>query len=86
MLATTEGNPLFIEETVRTLLESGGQSDGIPHTVQAMISARIDRLPTTERAVLRRAAVAGRVFWSGAIEDARRQPDQRRRAARSRRA
>src|SRR3954451_7594497 len=69
VLATTEGNPLFIEETVRMLLESGGQSEGIPHTVQAMISARIDRLPETERTVLRRAAVAGRVFWSGAIEE-----------------
>ena len=69
VLETTEGNPLFIEETVRMLLESGGQSDGIPHTVQAMISARIDRLPETERTVLRRAAVAGRVFWSGAIEE-----------------
>ena len=69
VLATTEGNPLFIEETVRMLLESGGQSDGIPHTVQAMISARIDRLPESERTVLRRAAVAGRVFWSGAIEE-----------------
>ena len=42
---TTEGNPLFIEETVRMLLESGGEPTGIPHTVQAMISARIDRLP-----------------------------------------
>ena len=42
---------------------------GFPHTVQAMISARIDRLPETERTVLRRAAVAGRVFWSGAIEE-----------------
>ena len=51
------------------LLESGGESDGIPHTVQAMISARIDRLPETERTVLRRAAVAGRMFWSGAIEE-----------------
>jgi len=69
VLATTEGNPLFIEETVRMLLESGGRSDGIPHTVQAMISARIDRLPVAERTVLRRAAVAGRVFWSGAIDE-----------------
>ncbi len=69
VLATTEGNPLFIEETVRMLLESGGESDGIPLTVQAMISARIDRLTLPERTVLRRAAVAGRVFWSGAIEE-----------------
>ena len=68
VLDTTEGNPLFIEETVRMLLESGGEPTGIPHTVQAMISARIDRLPPAEREVLRRAAVAGRTFWSGAIE------------------
>ncbi len=68
VLGTTEGNPLFIEETVRMLLESDGAPAGIPHTVQAMISARIDRLPTAERAVLQRAAVAGRTFWSGAIE------------------
>ncbi|MFL5934628.1 MAG: ATP-binding protein [Gaiellaceae bacterium] len=68
VLATAEGNPLFIEETVRALLESDGEQTGIPHTVQAMVSARIDRLPTTERAVLRRAAVAGQTFWSGAIQ------------------
>ncbi len=68
VLGTTEGNPLFIEETVRMLLESGGEPEGIPLTVQAMISARIDRLPASERTVLRRAAVAGRVFWSGAVE------------------
>jgi class 3 adenylate cyclase/tetratricopeptide (TPR) repeat protein len=68
VLDTTEGNPLFIEETVRMFLESGGEPTGIPPTVQAMISARIDRLPASERKVLRRAAVAGRTFWSGAIE------------------
>jgi tetratricopeptide (TPR) repeat protein len=68
VLDTTEGNPLFIEETVRMFLESGGEPSGIPPTVQAMISARIDRLPSSERKVLRRAAVAGRTFWSGAIE------------------
>ena len=68
VLGTTEGNPLFIEETVRMLLESDGEHAGIPHTVQAMISARIDRLPAAEKTVLSRAAVAGRTFWSGAIE------------------
>jgi class 3 adenylate cyclase/tetratricopeptide (TPR) repeat protein len=68
VLGTTEGNPLFIEETVRMLIESGGEPEGIPRTVQAMIAARIDRLPSQARAVLRRAAVAGRTFWSGAIE------------------
>ena len=68
VLGRAEGNPLFIEETVRMLLESGGDLDAIPHTVQAMISARIDRLPTNARTVLRRAAVAGRTFWSGALD------------------
>ena len=33
-----------------------------------MIAARIDRLPRAEKAVLQRAAVAGRTFWSGAVE------------------
>jgi class 3 adenylate cyclase/tetratricopeptide (TPR) repeat protein len=68
VLETTEGNPLFIEETVRMLLEADGRETGIPHTVQAMIAARIDRLPRAEKAVLRRAAVAGRTFWSGAVD------------------
>ena len=68
VLETTEGNPLFIEETVRMLLEADGRDTGIPHTVQAMIAARIDRLPRAEKAVLRRAAVAGRTFWSGAVD------------------
>jgi class 3 adenylate cyclase/tetratricopeptide (TPR) repeat protein len=68
VLETTEGNPLFIEETVRMLVEADGRETGIPHTVQAMIAARIDRLPRGERAVLRRAAVAGRTFWSGAVD------------------
>ncbi len=68
VLERAEGNPLFIEETVRMLLESGGDLDAIPHTVQAMVSARIDRMPINARTVLRRAAVAGRTFWSGALD------------------
>ena len=49
VLEITEGNPLFIEEMVRTLLECDGPRDGLPHTVQAMIAARIDRLPRARR-------------------------------------
>jgi class 3 adenylate cyclase/tetratricopeptide (TPR) repeat protein len=68
VLAKTEGNPLFLEETVRMLVERGSDDgDGlIPDTVQALIAARIDRLPARDRALLRRAAVIGRVFWAGA--------------------
>jgi class 3 adenylate cyclase/tetratricopeptide (TPR) repeat protein len=70
VLAKTEGNPLFLEETVRMLAEQGADgSDGrIPDTVQALIAARIDRLPQTEKGLLRRAAVIGRVFWAGALD------------------
>lgn len=68
VLDTTEGNPLFVEETVRMLLESAaGTEPGIPHTVQAMIAARIDRLPGETKAIVQRAAVAGRTFPAGAV-------------------
>src|SRR5919204_1924206 len=69
LLEKTEGNPLFVEETIRALVERGGDGgvERIPDTVQALIGARIDRLPREGRALLRRAAVIGRVFWRGAL-------------------
>jgi class 3 adenylate cyclase/tetratricopeptide (TPR) repeat protein len=69
LLEKTGGNPLFLEETVRMLQESGdGVVDRIPDTVQALIAARIDRLGSEEKLLLQRAAVIGRVFWRGALE------------------
>jgi class 3 adenylate cyclase/tetratricopeptide (TPR) repeat protein len=70
LLAKTEGNPLFVEETIRMLLESGGDylPGRIPDTLQALIAARIDHLPPDEKALLHRGAVIGRVFWHGALE------------------
>src|SRR6266536_663276 len=45
VLAKTEGNPLFLEETLRMLEEEEGADVGrIPDTLQALIAARIDRL------------------------------------------
>src|SRR5215211_2791044 len=68
LLDKTEGNPLFLEETVRMLAESGGRPPAqIPDTVQALIAARIDRLGPQGRTVLQRASVIGRTFWRGAI-------------------
>jgi predicted ATPase len=46
----------------------GSEVERIPDTVQALIAARIDRLPPREKAALQRAAVVGRVFWRGALE------------------
>jgi class 3 adenylate cyclase/tetratricopeptide (TPR) repeat protein len=69
VLAKTEGNPLYLEETVRMLTEDGAQGIGrIPDTLQALIAARIDRLDPEAKALLQRAAVIGRIFWRGAIE------------------
>ena len=70
LLGKTEGNPLFVEETIRMLVEQPADAtaaERIPDTIQALIAARIDRLPRNEKAVLQRASVIGRVFWAGAI-------------------
>jgi tetratricopeptide (TPR) repeat protein len=70
----TEGNPFFLEEGVRTLVETGvlagdrgayqlARAAGeirVPATVQAVLAARIDRLPPEEKALLHVAAVIGK--------------------------
>jgi class 3 adenylate cyclase/tetratricopeptide (TPR) repeat protein len=69
----TQGNPLFLEESVRGLVESGvlagargsyrlvGQLDAIrvPATVQAILEARMDRLEPADKRLLQAAAVIG---------------------------
>jgi class 3 adenylate cyclase/tetratricopeptide (TPR) repeat protein len=69
LLDKTEGNPLFLEETVRMLAEGDGEGRvvRIPDTLQALIAARIDNLPYAEKALVQRAAVIGRLFWEGAL-------------------
>jgi len=66
VLAKTEGNPLFVEETVRMLAENA-RAERIPDTLQALIAARIDRLPAPQRIALQRASVMGRIFMGGAL-------------------
>jgi len=61
------GNPLFVEELVRMLLEGSTPGAAIPDTVQAVITARIDRLAADERRVLQAAAVLGQTFWPSAV-------------------
>ncbi|MEP7335983.1 MAG: AAA family ATPase, partial [Actinomycetota bacterium] len=65
---TAEGNPLFIEELAATLAERGStESAQLPTSIRAIVAARLDSLPPTERAILFDAAVVGRVFWRGAL-------------------
>ena len=75
------GVPLYVEHLLAMLVDDGTlvrASDGwktprllgevdIPPTVSALLAARLDRLPPDERAVLEAAAVAGEVFYRGAI-------------------
>ena len=67
VLAKTEGNPLFVEETVRMLAERPRGGERVPDTLQALIAARIDRLPVPQRIALQRASVMGRIFMRGAL-------------------
>jgi class 3 adenylate cyclase/tetratricopeptide (TPR) repeat protein len=73
LIERTEGNPFFLEESVRTLMETGmlvGERGAIrlgkpldslqvPATVQAVLAARIDRLPPDQKRLLQTAAVIG---------------------------
>jgi predicted ATPase len=54
------GNPLFLEEVTRTLVESGTES--IPPTVEALLRARIDRLSSDLKVTVETAAVIGQEF------------------------
>ena len=62
------GNPLFIEQLVAALEETGESEAALPTTVKGLIAARLDALPDAARAVLLDAAVVGNVFWRGVLE------------------
>ena len=77
------GNPLFVEETLRMLIDEGllqrrngswsvvaDLSDlSIPPTIHSLLTARVDMLDEGERDVIERASVVGRVFWWGAVTE-----------------
>jgi class 3 adenylate cyclase/tetratricopeptide (TPR) repeat protein len=74
LIARTEGNPFFLEESVRTLIETrvivgtpgafqlvkSVETIQVPATVQAVLAARIDRLPLSVKHLLQSAAVIGK--------------------------
>jgi DNA-binding SARP family transcriptional activator len=63
------GNPLFLEQLLAHQSAQGGPPDdlALPPTIEALLAARLDRLPPTERDMLERAAVEGVVFHRGAV-------------------
>jgi class 3 adenylate cyclase/tetratricopeptide (TPR) repeat protein len=74
LITRTEGNPFFLEESVRAVVETGclvGERGAyrlarplpaieVPATVQAVLAARIDRLPPLDKAILQMASVVGK--------------------------
>ena len=75
ILEKSDGNPFFIEEIIRSLIETkqivrenhhwradGGTGISIPNTLHGVLGARIDRLPDAARNTLQNAAVIGRAF------------------------
>jgi DNA-binding winged helix-turn-helix (wHTH) protein/class 3 adenylate cyclase/tetratricopeptide (TPR) repeat protein len=60
ILAKAEGNPFFLEELARTVVEHGPETRQIPDTIQGVIMGRVDRLPDTTKRLLQAAAVIGR--------------------------
>lgn len=77
-----DGNPFFLEETIKMLIDDGVIVRGVrtwavseerlgqlrvPSTLTGVLQARLDGLPPSERRLLQRAAVVGRHFWDGAI-------------------
>jgi class 3 adenylate cyclase/tetratricopeptide (TPR) repeat protein len=76
LLTAAGGNPLFLEETMRMLVESGQLKGGateealpaeIPSSLTALIGARLDQLPAGEKRTAQQASVVGAVFWSGVL-------------------
>ncbi len=81
IVARAEGNPFFVEEILRQLIDEGrivrdgdawraGPGIGeveIPDTVQAVLAARIDLLQAEEKRTLQAAAVVGRIFWPAPV-------------------
>jgi class 3 adenylate cyclase len=83
VLEVTEGNPLFLGETLRMLIDESAlrREDGVwvageglgtvdvPPTIHALLAARLERLRADERSVVERASVIGRQFYRGAVAE-----------------
>ena len=82
LLERSEGNPLYIEELIKMLIEDRVilkeepfwrielerlARVKVPPTLTALLQARLDALFPTERLLLQRAAVIGRIFWTNAL-------------------
>ena len=61
------GNPLFLGELVRLVVDRGGDASALPDSLQSVIGARLDRLGPAARTAALDAAVIGEAFPRGAL-------------------
>jgi predicted ATPase/class 3 adenylate cyclase len=81
VIGGAEGNPFYMEELVRMLIDQGAIETGdawsvnaerllltkVPPTLAGVLQARLDGLPAPERLTLQQASVIGPVFWDRAL-------------------
>ncbi len=76
LLDLVNGVPLYAEEYVRMLVDSGALEAGaqelladlpLPDTVQGVVDSRLDLLTAAERSIVSAAAVIGETFWEGSV-------------------
>ena len=68
-----EGNPLFLEQLLRNAEES--EDSAVPGTIQSLVLARMDRLPTADKEALQAASVIGQRFDLVALRHLSEKPD-----------
>ena len=68
ILASADGNPLFVEEMAAMVRDSPNGDVQVPPTISALLSARLDQLAAPERAALACGSVEGSVFHRTAVE------------------
>jgi class 3 adenylate cyclase/tetratricopeptide (TPR) repeat protein len=66
--STAAGNPLFVEEILALMQESGSPEVVVPPTIEALLAARLDQLPGRERTVLECGSVEGESFHRGPVQ------------------
>jgi predicted ATPase len=95
LIVRTEGNPFFLEESVRTLVETGALAGErgayrlarrlpaveVPATVQAVLAARVDRLSPGDKALLQTASVVGKDVRFALLQGIAEQPEEQVREA-----
>jgi ABC-type oligopeptide transport system substrate-binding subunit/class 3 adenylate cyclase len=82
VVGSAEGNPFYVEELIKMLLEAGAivksepkwqlrpdklATAQVPSTLTGVLQARLEGLPHEQRLLLQQASVIGRVFWDRAL-------------------